>query len=92
MTGPTHTPLPWTLHGNHYINARIRAGDTDIAMLADNGKSIENGMANADFIVHACNSHYQLLAVLEVAVACTAPSTAWVKEARAIIAKARGKE
>ena len=90
MTGTAHTPLPWWIDDDGFIASGSgddyqTVADPHCRPTVDYGD--ENG-ANADFIMRACNSHHDLLAVLKVAVACTAPSTAWVKEARAIIAKA----
>lgn len=41
-----HTPGPWHVRGSQYIEARICAGDDDIAHLAVNVESVERGMAN----------------------------------------------
>lgn len=64
-TNAKHTQLPWS---NDPMQPTIWAndGDTKVATIADlpwkNGKS--NWMeeqANAEFIVRACNSHYELV-------------------------------
>lgn len=45
--------------------------------------------ANAEFIVRACNSHYELLELLERVVAVSDGTTVWHDDAQAAIAKAK---
>ena len=58
-----HTPLPWTIgRGRRWITS----GEVDIARIHDVSKIGEDeAVANAEFIVRACNSHYDLLDALE---------------------------
>lgn len=63
MTQPKHTPLPWaymriektyTAHDGRYVTvATVYQGDKAIARC--------HNVEDADFIVRACNSHYELL-------------------------------
>lgn len=66
MTEIKHTPLPW-----HYIeewrgiydSPDIRGAQVRIAEIANT----PDYKANAEFIVRACNSHYELVEALESA-------------------------
>jgi hypothetical protein len=71
--GFTHSTLPWCIRrerclvqvmdkGARYYVATVHesAGDTD-----DEGNDIVTVVANAEFIVRACNAHYDLLAALK---------------------------
>ena len=66
-----HTPIPWSTQGGSYIE-----GDTDCASvfsLSDaekrpcraQGDNAKQALANAKFIVQACNAHDDLLAACQ---------------------------
>jgi len=59
MTEIKHTPLPW-VHGELYT-IENQTGDK-IARLY---RCDETTIANLRFIVNACNSHYDLVAIVE---------------------------
>ena len=70
---PRHTPVPWKV--KHNPRSRTLSMDNYPIESADlkrivtvHGSSAETA-ANAAFIVHACNNHYELLAGLERALA-----------------------
>jgi len=57
-----HTALPWSLVSARYIGATEFAGIANASvteLVADNLKKVD-----AEFIVTACNAHYQLAAFL----------------------------
>jgi hypothetical protein len=57
-----HTPVPWSIGKRRWITS----GDVDIARIHSVSKIGENeAVANAEFIVRACNSHDALLEALE---------------------------
>lgn len=68
MKTQAHTPLPWKVarHGTTLAN-------TSIEVEAENGMTVAvasycgRAGENAYFIVKACNSHYELVAALEIA-------------------------
>ena len=69
-TNAQRTPTPWVLTDDGYITA----GDTYVWEPNNLGREVQEGeiipaevMANARFIVHACNSHDELLAAAEAA-------------------------
>lgn len=77
-----HTPTPWCLSASS--NTIIKQDFTHIGLGEDSGVQIgsacgytgsgffpsdEEGVANAEFIVRACNAHDQLVASLKAAVA-----------------------
>jgi len=57
-----HTALPWEEH-DYYVSDK----DGNTIALTDNGdpEKFEIHQANAEFIVRACNSHYDLLEALK---------------------------
>jgi len=56
-----HTPLPWVVTTDGAI---FPASSNDL--LADTFPMLEGGqIANAEFIVRACNAHYGMLAMLK---------------------------
>ena len=58
-----HTPVPWSIGKRRWITS----GDVDIARIHSVSKIGENeAVANAEFIVRACNSHDALLEALEL--------------------------
>ena len=75
-----HTPGPWELHRMYFNRAiplpdekdcRISGpgDDKQVAILTHNfGLSADEMMANARFIVQACNAHEELLSLLQRAV------------------------
>ena len=99
MSHTPHTPLPWKATDSRtgIFSAGEPLGKNKIigicAVDAVSRPRAEN-IANADFILTACNSHYELLAALEAALEDTQNGELltygqlWT--ARAAIAKARG--
>lgn len=58
QTTPAHTALPWRLMNGNEICANNKQ-ETLIAEVFDENEA--EWKANAEFIVRACNSHYELL-------------------------------
>jgi glucose dehydrogenase len=70
MSDPTHTPLPWKASdsGTGIWSANEPLGKNKIIAICSCdavSRSKDENTANADFILRACNSHYELLAALE---------------------------
>lgn len=69
MTKAAHTPLPWfvsrALIGQKSESLRVVNGDGAVVALAKAARG--NKQANGEFIVRACNSHYESLEALEAA-------------------------
>ena len=66
MADTQHTPVPWSIGKRRWITS----GDVDIARIHSVSKIGEGeAVANAEFIVRACNSHDALLEVLETLMA-----------------------
>ena len=77
MTNTNHTPGPWTIagvslnpHEGHVIESDSADGRTiawTCNSLDNNGEEYisQEDIANAEFIVRACNSYYALLEALE---------------------------
>lgn len=67
---PKHTPLPWKVreHNNQkrYIDAENGLTIADALMHSSLGNQ-DNHKANAEFIVKAVNSHYELVEALKLA-------------------------
>lgn len=63
---PKHTPVPYAIGKNGFENHVITNGiDKIILTLDPNGSlSDEENLANAEFIVRACNSYADMVAVL----------------------------
>lgn len=59
---PQHTPLPWKSHGTT-IKYQMDSGLTENLATVHGGKFGEPH-PNTEFIVRACNSHYELLEAL----------------------------
>jgi len=63
MADLQHTPGPWSIGKRRWITS----GDLDIARIHSVSKIGEaEAVANAEFIVRACNSHYDLLETLDI--------------------------
>ncbi len=66
-----HTPLPWKVYYAKN-NGQVILGtgeENGCAVQAHNGsfwRNDEEAKANAEFVVHACNCHYELLEALEM--------------------------
>lgn len=92
-----HTPLPWKAENGESRGAWIMGSDECWAALVC-GDNDSTAIANKDFIVRACNSHYELLKVCKVVLA-TLPHMGGseratfhlVKDLEAAIAKAEGR-
>lgn len=66
-TKPMHTPLPW-LQGKPYVEEIHSLRKRTVAITNANDRRFEpEDEANAEFIVRACNSHYDLLEALRYA-------------------------
>lgn len=61
-----HTPTPWHVVANLVQGARKPSGDSRTVAMVGSGAEDD---ANAEFIVLACNSHADLLAACEAALA-----------------------
>ncbi len=62
MTEVKHTPLPWITAGRNGAGDHIHGNDGEVAWCRTYvGIPSETIKANAEFIVRACNSHYELL-------------------------------
>jgi len=96
-----HTPLPWRLAKDggpsiYATRAHPKAGfDPLLASVEGGPLTNDQQQANADLIVQAVNSHYELLEALEgLLEECVNRthdlSTEWWDKARAAIAKAKG--
>ncbi len=61
-----HTELPWNFYegAEYYL---INSGNITRICVADIKREFANAEANAQFIVKACNSHYELLEALKKA-------------------------
>ena len=99
MSEKRHTPLPWGIDLEINESGRSDAvglvGGADGWTVADGWLNVateEEGHANAEFIVRACNSHYELLEVVRKVAEHFADTDAPLgAAARAAIAKAEGK-
>ena len=96
-----HTPVPWSIGTRRWITS----GDLDIARIHSVSKIGEGeAVANAEFIIRACNSHDALLEALVYALADLEgimpeyepsgdrehPGWQTIKDIKAAIAKAKG--
>ena len=64
MADLQHTPTPWSIGRRRWITG----GNVDIARIHSVSKIGEaEAVANAEFIIRACNSHDALLSALEMA-------------------------
>lgn len=104
-TQPKHTPLPW-----HQSHRQIDSGGYSTQIYTEDGETIAtmhwypkdmgNGVTatcradNAEFIVRACNAHYELLEALKLAHAALSGSNMNMnvveKKVKSAIAKAEG--
>lgn len=57
----THTPLPWVLENNNDLPPRIDSPGHKAVV----DFHLRSSRPDAEFIVKACNSHYDMLAALE---------------------------
>ena len=68
-----HTPLPWAVNGPVYQEddtdcvSVFSGGEAEKRPLRAQGDNPKQALANADFIVLACNAHDDLLEALETA-------------------------
>ena len=63
MADLQHTPTPWSIGRRRWITG----GNVDIARIHSVSKIGEaEAVANAEFIVRACNSYYDLLETLDI--------------------------
>lgn len=65
-----HTPGPyrvrqWNCHAPTTVVAGFDEAQVIVAETTGHGRSIDAGIADAEFIARACNSHYELLARLK---------------------------
>jgi len=72
MTTKQHTQLPWTtVHGVPTLINSTTGHYIVIADVAPNGNQNDpEFIANADFIVRACNNHYELCYAIECFLQC----------------------
>ena len=59
-----HTKVEWKLHGME-ANVIVGVDHITIADVNARNRSKEKNQANAEFIIRACNNHYQLLECLK---------------------------
>lgn len=91
-----HTPLPYETNytGNIWgdINNPEYKGDNPLIAEIYGGNDTKFGQANAEFIVRACNSHYELLDIIRDFIS-DYPNIhqATINEAKKRLAKAEGK-
>ena len=91
-----HTPLPWKAFLSWSGRPRIYAGEHRIGQCPIHVNGKKEGIANAEFIVRACNSHANLLEALETLVKChedggfVQPDDDVIITAKQAIAKAKG--
>jgi hypothetical protein len=96
-----HTPLPWCVfdEDGYYPGIESDGGKGQSIVLYGEsfedcgvrGETHDQALVNAEFIVRACNSHYELLEALRGVVRVADRSTVEFDAARAAIAKAEGK-
>ena len=99
-----HTPTPWKFkigvtYAAEIIAVSKRGKEWVIARITGAKVGSSEAEANAEFVVRACNSHYDLLEACQEWIAeRDNPSPCWVmkqqaeKKMRAAITKATGKE
>jgi len=62
MSDLQHTPTPWSIGKRRWVTS----GDVDIARIHSVSKIGEaEAVANAEFIIRACNSYYALLTAIQ---------------------------
>lgn len=69
-TQAQHSPLPWRLNrlgGDEHPYVTLKSGQFDVVSGRYSGMGIAQDMADAEFIVRACNSFDDLLAACEMA-------------------------
>jgi len=66
MTGVKHTELPFHVTGNHAINVPNQPDYEDYHVCSGKRCLVDmSSKADAEFIVKACNNHYQMLEALK---------------------------
>ena len=60
-----HTPGPWKIE-RPYQEPHIYIAGPKTELIACIKDHYENTKANAEFIAHACNSHYELLEMIKI--------------------------
>lgn len=102
-----HTPLPWKVYYAKN-NGQLILGTGELngcAIQAHNGtfwRDHDEARNNAEFVVHACNNHYEMLdelkRLVDTADECLTQNVrnsegveAWISNARRVIKKAEGK-
>lgn len=61
----THTALPWHTNLRSHPSDQVFSDDLIVADCKWTNHAPDVREANSEFIVHACNSHYEMLAALE---------------------------
>jgi hypothetical protein len=88
-----HTPLPWNVRSDPYGGYGVGQKDgPSIFYQEANGLTTTRDRNDAEFIVRACNVHYELLAFMEDIrpfLGHDPEATLW-KQADVLIAKAKG--
>lgn len=84
MKKTKHTPLPWGIHHGDDYSAILNTPESSTSEFIANIYSddigytyeddVVNRQANADFILKACNSHYELIEALNAIVRTQADS------------------
>lgn len=109
-----HTPLPWHVFSNYKGGIPLSVGSLHsprgsvtiarIDWLGSNSKELDDSTgiikADAEFIVRACNTHYDLVNACKEAVKALTSNCAWLpdeyqtafRECEAAIKKAEGEE
>lgn len=89
MSKPKHTPTPWVLGTSDDAIDTVEPGQ-EFVVHAD--LKSEMGLANAEFIVKACNNHDALLAALRLALSTMEDAgglrTSVINQLKAVIADA----
>lgn len=86
MTAPKHAPLPWLVEHSATSGFRIVHGEPRpegyrdaIDLSWGHMAPSPEARANVDFIIRACNSHYDLLESLKRLVSVPRKPTEWAK-------------
>lgn len=87
MANIKHTPLPWRVRDDGKSWAIIGA---EPSWIGDIDKRNHNAATNAEFIIRACNSHYELMEALKTIekMSCEIGTKIFILE---LIAKMEGK-
>lgn len=93
MSDIKHSPLPWVSTDVHLKNDNITASNGFKVL----GRYVNTKKSDSDFIVRACNRHYELIEALEMIISRSKdnkPGTSKVLDMQAIamvaLAKAKG--